>query len=143
MLIAEIQQTSDVTYRIYDYQRRDRDGKLRELHTDLALEAINFQDITSDPKVHYTEQRDCLVELVHSPFFTTSELKLSQTFVRDYSEIDSFRVYMGISGTCCFVTPTGEGVFLHAGESIVVPACIKEVTIIPDNTARLLESYVD
>jgi mannose-6-phosphate isomerase len=131
-----------VTYRIYDYLRRDRNGNLRELHTELALEAINFQDITSDPKVHYIEQRDSRTELVRSPYFTTSELKLTQTFVRDYGEEDSFHVYMCLSGACCFLSPEGQGIFLHAGESLVVPACIKSVTLIPDGTAKLLESYV-
>lgn len=143
MVIAEIQQTSDVTYRIYDYLRRDRDGNLRELHTDLALEAINFQDITTDPKVRYTESRDSVVELVESPFFTTNELKLTKSFVRDYSEIDSFRVYMCLSGECCFFSEEGQGIFLHAGESLVVPASTKKVTIIPDEQAKLLESYVE
>ncbi len=142
MLIAEIQQTSDVTYRIYDYLRRDRDGNLRELHTDLALEAINFQDITSDPKVHYIEQRDAIVPLVDCPFFTTNELKLSQTFVRRYEQEDSFHVYMCISGSACFLSLQGQGTFLHQGESLVVPACMDSITIIPDGTAKLLESYV-
>lgn len=143
MVIAEIQQTSDVTYRIYDYMRRDRDGNLRELHTDLALEAINFQDITTDPKVAYTESRDAVVSLVTSPFFTTNEMKLTESFVRDYKGIDSFRVYMCLSGQCCFLSPEGQGIFLHAGESLVVPASTASVTIIPDGQAKLLESYVE
>ena len=142
MVIAEIQQTSDVTYRIYDYLRRDRDGNQRELHTELALEAINFQDITADPKVHYTEDLNTPVQLVESPFFTTNELKLTQTFTRQYEGADSFHVYMGLAGTCCFLSPSGQGIFLHDGESLVVPACIPSVTIIPDGTAKLLESYV-
>lgn len=142
MVIAEIQQTSDVTYRIYDYMRRDRDGNLRELHTELALDAINFQDITSDPKVHYTEDRETLVPLVESPFFKTSELKLSQTFVRNYENEDSFHVYMCLNGQCCFLSTEGQGVFLHAGESLVVPACMSKVTIVPDNQCKLLESTV-
>ena len=90
MVIAEIQQTSDVTYRIYDYLRRDRNGNLRELHTELALEAINFDDITDDPKVHYIEKRNAVTELVSSPFFTTNELKLDAPYTRQYTEIDSF-----------------------------------------------------
>ena len=143
MIIAEIQQTSDVTYRIYDYLRRDRDGKQRELHTELALEAIDFQDVTTDPKVQYTEQRNIPVDLVKCPFFTTNELKLSETYTRDYSEIDSFRVYMCIDGECCFLSAEGHGVFLHAGESLVVPASTKSVTIIPNEQTRLLESYVE
>ena len=142
MVIAEIQQTSDVTYRIYDYLRRDRDGNQRELHTELALEAIDFSDITDDPKVHYTELRDELVELVATPYFVTSELKLGSTFKRRYEGIDSFRVYMCIDGACCFLSPESQGVFLHAGESLVVPASMPEVTIIPDGMVRLLESFV-
>ena len=143
MVIAEIQQTSDVTYRIYDYLRRDRDGNLRELHTELALEAINFLDITTDPKVNYTESRDAVVSLVECPFFTTNELKLTQPFKRDYTDIDSFRVYMCLSGQCCFLSPSGQGIFLHQGESLVVPASMMVVTIVPDENAKLLESYVE
>ena len=143
MVIAEIQQTSDVTYRIYDYLRRDRDGNLRELHTELALEAINFMDITTDPKVNYLESRDAVVNLVECPFFTTNELKLTQPFKRNYTDIDSFRVYMCLSGQCCFLSPSGQGIFLHQGESLVVPASMQEVTIVPDEGAKLLESYVE
>jgi mannose-6-phosphate isomerase len=141
--LTEIQQTSDVTYRIYDYLRRDRDGNLRELHTELALDAIDFEDITTDPKVNYTEKRDDIVSLVQCPFFTTNELKLTQSFKRDYTGIDSFRVYMCLSGQCCFLNPNGQSIFLHQGESLVVPAAIKEVTILPDENVKLLESYVE
>ena len=143
MVIAEIQQTSDVTYRIYDYLRRDRDGNLRELHTELALDAIDFEDITTDPKVNYTEKREDLVSLVQCPFFTTNELKLTQSFKRDYTGIDSFRVYMCLNGQCCFLNPDGQSIFLHQGESLVVPAAIQEVTILPDENVKLLESYVE
>lgn len=143
MVIAEIQQTSDVTYRIYDYMRRDRDGNLRELHTELALDAINFDDITDNPKVNYTEERDVVIPLVKSPFFTTNELKLTKSFVRDYTGIDSFRVYMCLSGECAFLSPEGQGIFLHTGESLVVPASTPSVTIVPDEQAKLLESYVE
>ena len=143
MVIAEIQQTSDVTYRIYDYLRRDRDGNLRELHTELALDAIDFEDITTDPKVNYTENRDEIIPLVQCPFFTTNELKLSEPFKRNYTGIDSFRVYMCLSGQCCFLNPNGQSIFLHQGESLVVPAAIKEVTILPDENVKLLESYVE
>ena len=143
MVIAEIQQTSDVTYRIYDYMRRDCDGNLRELHTEQALDAINFNDITDNPKVSYKEERDTVIPLVTSPFFTTNELKLTKSFVRDYTGIDSFRVYMCLSGECAFLSPEGQGIFLHAGESLVVPASTPSVTIVPDEQAKLLESYVE
>jgi len=80
---------------------------------------------------------------VECPFFTTNELKLTKPFKRDYSSIDSFRVYMCLDGQCCFLSPAGQGIFLHQGESLVVPASIKEVTILPDENAKLLESYVE
>ena len=142
MVIAEIQQTSDVTYRIYDYMRRDREGNLRELHTELALDAIDFGDITQDPKVHYTEKRNTLNTLVECPYFKTSELKLTHTLVRDYAGEDSFHIYMCLSGQCCLLSPQGQGIFLHSGESLVVPACMHQVTLIPDGECKLLESAV-
>jgi len=142
MVIAEIQQTSDVTYRIYDYLRRDRKGNLRELHTDMALDAINFSDVTDDPRVRYKEQRNTLTPLVESPFFITSELRIDSLYVREYGDEDSFHVYMCLDGEVCFVSPDGEGTFLHNGESLVVPASTENVTIIPDESAKLLESYV-
>lgn len=142
MVIAEIQQTSDVTYRIYDYMRRDREGNLRELHTELALDAIDFGDITQDPKVHYTEKRNTLNTLVECPYFKTSELKLTHTLVRDYAGEDSFHIYMCLSGQCCLLSPQGQGIFLHSGESLVVPACMHQVTLIPDSECKLLESAV-
>ena len=142
MVIAEIQQTSDVTYRIYDYLRRDRQGNLRELHTELALDAINFKDVTIDSKVTYEEHRDTVISLVESPFFTTNELKLTRAITRHYGEQDSFHVYMCLWGQCCFLSPGGQGIFLKEGESLVVPASMIEVTIIPDEGVKLLESYV-
>lgn len=142
MVIAEIQQTSDVTYRLYDYLRRDRQGNLRELHTEQALDAINFSDVTDDPRVRYHEQRNNVTPLVESPYFTTSELRVDRLYQRDYKDSDSFHVYMCIDGDVCFLSPDGQGIFLHSGESLVVPASIKSVTIIPDGSAKLLESYV-
>jgi mannose-6-phosphate isomerase len=84
-----------------------------------------------------------VIPLVKSPFFTTNELKLTKSFVRNYTGIDSFRVYMCLSGECAFLSPEGQGIFLHAGESLVVPASTSSVTIVPDEQAKLLESYVE
>ena len=100
---------------------------------DFPIKGIHFQDITTDPKVVYTESRDTVVPLVECPFFTTNELKLTRAFKRDYTGIDSFRVYMCLSGQSCFLQ----------GESLVVPAAMQEDTIVPDENAKLLESYVE
>ena len=141
MEIAEIQQTSDVTYRIYDYMRKDREGKLRELHTELALEAINFDDITTDPKVYYMEHRNQLTPLVCCPYFVTNEIKITMPFHREYQE-ESFHIYISLEG-CSFIYPDkGRGIFLHKGEAIVVPASVRQLWIMPDEQAKLLETYV-
>lgn len=142
MMIAEIQQTSDVTYRIYDYLRRDRDGNLRELHTDLALEAINFDDITANPGVSYTEKRNESVQLVESPFFTTHEIMLDHTTAIEQRGRDSFRIFICLEGQCCIIDEKGEGLFLKPGEALVVPACTKSIIVSPDGCAKLLESFV-
>lgn len=141
MQIAEIQQTSDVTYRIYDYMRRDREGNLRQLHTELALDAIDFDDITTDPKVDYVEYRDQLTPLVSSPYFVTNEIKITEPFQRTYEE-ESFHIYICLEG-CCYLHPEqGKGIFIHEGEAIVVPASTRKLTIVPDVQAKLLETYV-
>lgn len=142
MKIAEIQQTSDVTYRIYDYMRRDREGNLRELHTELALEAINFDDITSNPGVNYTEKRNESVRLVESPFFTTSEIILDRTTAIEQQGRDTFRIYICLEGQCCILDDKGEGLFLKQGEALVIPANTKKIIISPDEYVKLLESFV-
>lgn len=143
MKIAEIQQTSDVTYRIYDYLRRDREGNLRELHTELALEAINFDDITDNPGVSYTEKRNESVQLVLSPFFTTHEIILDHTTaIEDKRWKDTFRIFICLEGQCCILDEKGEGLFLKPGEALVVPASTKSIVVSPDGYVKLLESTV-
>lgn len=140
--IAEIQQSSDVTYRLYDYNRRDSNGNLRELHTDLAKQAIPFGETTPDPRTHYAEKLDQLTELVQSPFFTTNVLRLTKPMKRDYSAVDSFRVIMTLEGSCCLTSPCGSTVILHPHEAALVPAQSEWVNITPDGKVKLLESYV-
>ena len=140
--IAEIQQSSDVTYRLYDYNRRDANGNLRELHTDLAKQAIPFGETTPDPRTHYAEKLDQLTELVQSPFFTTNVLRLTKPMKRDYSAVDSFRVIMTLEGSCCLTSPCGSTVILHPHEAALVPAQSEWINITPDGKVKLLESYV-
>ena len=87
--IAEIQQTSDITYRIYDFNRKDANGKTRELHTDLAREAINYE-VLDDYRTKYEPLKDEPVELVACPYFTTSLYDMTEEISCDYSELDSF-----------------------------------------------------
>lgn len=140
--IAEIQQSSDVTYRLYDYNRRDSHGNTRELHTELARQAIRFGETTPDPRSHYTERPGHPTEIVRSPFFTTTLLRPTEPTVRDYSDVDSFKILMTLDGSCCLTSPDGSTVVLHPHEAALVPASTKRLTLSPDGRAKLLESHV-
>ncbi len=140
--VAEIQQSSDVTYRLYDYNRRDKDGNLRELHTDLARQAITFGETTPDPYSHYDEQPDRLAEVVSCPYFTTSVGHLSQPIVADLGNIDSFVIVMTLDGACSLSTGCGPDVLLAEHEAALVPASAQKLTISPVGKAKILVSHV-
>ena len=96
--LAEIQQTSDITYRIYDFNRRDADGNLRQLHTEQAKDAINY-NLTENSKSTYTPVLNQPVELLSTPYFTTSLYKLTEPLMCDYSELDSFVIMICTEGS--------------------------------------------
>lgn len=139
-LVAEIQQSSDVTYRIYDYKRCDSSGKQRTLHTDLARHAINFRDVSGHP-VDYKVRKNVPVNVVKSPFFNTNLLSLNLPLMRDYSENDSFVVLIATEGKMT-IECGEERETLAAGQSILIPASAKSIQIYPENQASLLEAYI-
>ncbi len=136
--LVEIQQTSDVTYRIYDYDRLDKDGKPRQLHIKEAAESIDYT-VLSDYQTHYTPRLNESVSLVECPYFNTAVYDLTEPMEIDYSELDSFVVLIGLKGECT-LTIDGEEVTFHAGESILIPATAKEVRT--EGTMKFLETYV-
>ena len=136
--LVEIQQTSDVTYRIYDYDRRDKDGKPRQLHTKEAAESIDYT-VYADYQTHYTPRKNESVVLVECPHFTTAVYDLTEPMTIDYSELDSFVALIGLKGEGT-LNIDGDEVVLHAGETILIPAYIKEVEI--NGTIKFLETYV-
>ena len=136
--LVEIQQTSDVTYRIYDYDRLDKDGNPRQLHTKQAAESIDFT-VYPDYRTHYTPKKNEGVPLVECPHFNTAVYDLTEPMTIDYSELDSFVVLIGLKGEGT-LTIDGEETTLHAGESILIPATASEVSI--DGTIKFLETYV-
>lgn len=136
--LAEIQQTSDVTYRIYDYKRRDKDGNLRQLHTQEASESIDYT-VLSDYQTHYTPRQNESVSLVECPYFNTAVYDLTEPMEIDYSELDSFVILIGLKGGGT-LNIDGEEVTFHAGESILIPATAKEVRT--EGTMKFLETYV-
>ncbi len=136
VMVAEIQQTSDVTYRVYDYNRRDAHGNTRELHVAEAKEAINFSDLDSGQQ-HYTLTKNERTEVVDCPYFKTGVVSVDGTAVRDYSQIDSFVVLMCVKGS----VQVGQTA-LHFGETAMIPACVNGITITSDENSELLEVYV-
>ena len=140
--IAEIQQTSDITYRIYDFNRKDANGKTRELHTDLAREAINYE-VLDDYRTKYEPLKDEPVELVACPYFTTSLYDMTEEISCDYSELDSFVIFICMEGSCKMRDNEGNELTVSAGESILLPATTQDVTITPEGgSVKLLETYV-
>ncbi|GAK36893.1 MAG: type I phosphomannose isomerase catalytic subunit [Bacteroides graminisolvens] len=139
--IAEIQQTSDVTYRIYDFDRKDAKGNARELHTDLAREAINFE-VLDDYRTQYDVVENEPIELVACPYFTTSLYDMTEEITCDYSELDSFVIFVCVEGSCTLYDNEKNEVSFKAGETVLMPASIQEVTIVPNGKVKLLETYV-
>ena len=140
VLLAEIQQTSDVTYRIYDWDRSDEAGKSRELHTDLALDAIDFTRL-KDNRTHYQSLENSTVTVIDSHFFTTGVIKLDQPVDKDYNLIDSFVIYMCMEGAAG-IAYTGGVEQIKKGETILIPAEMKNLAILPTEATTLLEVYI-
>ena len=140
-LIAEIQQTSDITYRIYDFDRTDKLGKPRELHHELAMDAMNFTDDKSG-KVAYELLENESVNIAQCQYFTANVLKVVGGLVKDYTKLDSFVILMNVGGHCKIKT-TDFVVELNEMEAVLIPACINSISIESDNKAKLLEVYID
>lgn len=137
--LAEIQQTSDVTYRIYDFKRKDKDGNYRELHTKQAAECINY-NVESSYRTEYTPQKNQGVSLVQCPYFNTAVYDLDEPMTLDYSELDSFVILIGLKGEATITDNEGNTVTLSAGESMLVPATTETLKI--EGTLKFLETYV-
>ena len=141
LLIAEIQQTSDITYRIYDWGREDNPNDDREIHTELAEDVIDYE-FHESYKTVYKAQKNAPVELVSCKYFTTNLLRLENKIERDLSEIDSFVVYMCAKGRAEIICENGSKETIAEYETVMIPAEIPSIEIIPCNEAELLEIYV-
>ncbi len=140
VLLAEIQQTSDVTYRIYDWDRTDASGKPREMHTALALDAINF-NLDTNNLIRKESELNRTVLLAESPYFRTGLIRFDSPIIKDYSLTDSFVIYLCTESMVvaeCF----GHREEIRAGETVLIPASADNVVIIPQGTATLLEVFV-
>jgi mannose-6-phosphate isomerase len=144
ILLAEVQQSSDVTYRIFDYNRPGMDGKPRELHTKLAAKALDYH-VIDNYRTDYTESSNKAVQIIDSPYFSVLVMEVSKAFHRDLKEYDSFIITMCIEGDCKIrVRSTGEEVLLKEGNSTLIPAAIADYDIIPQSgKTRILDAFID
>ena len=140
ILLAEIQQTSDITYRIYDFDRIDKTGNKRELHVDLALDAIDYT-FHEEYKTIYKSQPNTPIDLVECPYFITNKLHYTEKVTRNYSSIDSFVIYICIEGAL-EIHYENEIMTIEMGEVVLLPACIQEITLIPSSFFKMLEVYL-
>ena len=141
LLLAEIQQTSDITYRIYDFDRVDVNGQKRELHVEEALDAIDY-NFYDQYKMPYNDRKNQPVRLVSCDYFTTNKISLDQLLERNYSDLDSFIIYICFDGGMTLDYQKGK-VVVKKGDAVLLPANLKRVTLIPDETCKILESYID
>lgn len=139
--VAEIQQTSDVTYRIYDYGRTGKDGKPRELHTELAREAIDYT-VLPDYRSHYVSAKNRETELVACPYFTTSFYDLDAPDEKDLSQLDSFLVVMCLSGSGVLTDDEDNETPVRQGETLLVPAAARSIRFVPEGAMKILTSHV-
>jgi len=140
-LVAEIQQTSDVTYRIFDYNRKDANGNKRELHTDLALDAIDFS-WSENYKTSYKPTLNTATELANCQYFTTNLIEFDKELDKDYNNIDSFVIYMTLEGEFEVITEGGQET-MKKGETVLIPATLESVQLKPlSEKVKILEVYI-
>lgn len=144
ILLAEVQQSSDVTYRIYDYDRPGMDGCPRELHTELAAQALDFR-VEDDYRTGYADPSNRATCIIDSLYFTVRVTELTEPFHRNLMKYDSFIISMCIQGDCIIrVRSTGEEVLLHEGWSTLIPAAIADYDVIPlYGKTRVLDTFIN
>jgi len=145
LLLVEIQQSSDITYRVYDYGRKDKNGTVRELHVEEAIEALDFSVLPENElKMETSGIHSESIELADCEFFHVHLLTIKENATKDYRHLDSFVAYMCIQGSCELITGSNEKTLLKQGESVLIPACMGAFEILPvsDAGVKLIESYL-
>ena len=141
VLLAEIQQTSDITYRIYDWDRKDNKGNYRELHTTNALTAIDYKTQMSYKTV-YKETLNDVSEIIDCQYFTTNFISIDKKIKIDHSDKDSFVIYMCVDGNVAFHYNEDDTEVLKKGETLLIPAILKKFSISSEGKSKLLEVYI-
>lgn len=142
LLVAEIQQTSDCTYRIYDYDRLDKDGRKRQLHTAEAMDAIDFSGVKGHANTNYNARTNESTTIAACPYFITRLIPLDAPIRKNLEDQDTFVIYMCVDGIAA-VKSMGTIVPMHAGECVLVPAVADQVELFCEGPAKLLEVTID
>ena len=144
IMLAEVQQSSDVTYRIYDYNRPGLDGKPRELHTALAAQALDYH-VERNYLTDYRAAKDQAIQIVDTPYFDVRIMELTGQFHRNLMKYDSFIITMCLEGACRIVIRhSGAEILLRQGYSTLIPAAIADYDVIPlSGRTRLLDAFID
>ena len=141
ILLTEIQQTSDVTYRIYDYNRNGTDGKPRELHTDMALDAIDF-NFYYDYKTKYNIVKNRTSKVIQCDYFYTNILEFDESITKDYNLIDTFVIYICLDGKIAIIDDNNLKTDLSKGETVLIPAVLKNIILTPFENTKILEVFI-
>jgi len=140
ILLAEIQQSSDITYRLYDYNRKDENGKLRPLHVDDALDAIHYND-ADNALISYSKRQNSTNNILSTPYFTTNFMDFNHQIEKNYTDIDSFVIYICLAGKATIICSEQEET-IQTGECVLMPAAIKHAVFLPTPQCKLLETYI-
>lgn len=146
-IVAEIQENSDITYRLYDYNRVGNDGKMRPLKLDKALEVMDYEP-NPDAVVHHPEpSANGVANIARTPYFTANVMELDHAVQRDYAPLDSFVAFMCVEGSATITALDSESddrsVNVRLGEAVLIPATLNDIVIEPDGKCRLLEVYME
>ena len=140
LLIAEIQQTSDITYRIFDWDRKDADGNARDLHIDMALDALDYSS-KSDYRSAFDKNINEPSQVVKCDYFAVNRLEFNNPFDKDYSLLDSFVIYICLNGEF-FIQYDNLQFPVKKGQTVLIPAKLDKLQLIPTPQAEILEVYV-
>ncbi len=140
--LAEIQQTSDITYRIFDYNRLGDKGKERELHLELAVDAINFES-NGLAKTVYSKISGQSAQIISCPYFTANIIEFDTIFEKNYARLDSFVIYLCTSGCFTIKFPGSEDTFIATGETVLLPAEMTDIIFISEKKCTVLEIYIE
>lgn len=141
IVLAEIQQTSDITYRIFDWNRKDDQGNERELHTEQALDAIDFT-VYDSYKTDYSPVQNRTARILKTRYFETNIVSFDQPVEKEYNQLDSFVIYMCLDGELEIVCDETEKILVKKGETVLIPAVIEHLQLKPVVQSKLLEVYI-